>query len=133
MNGMRPDPSDPHKVVTQDVDGHKFTAGFYPGFASSIAVNGVSLYNQKGEGGIHPFVLPAGSDRPFSTSAVDLTSSKGHRVTIHLDDPDHVIDHVEVVLRDPRAGVAAMSADGGAGGGDTVTIDNQPVLCPPMC
>jgi hypothetical protein len=43
-----------------------------------------------------------------------------------------VIDHVEVVLRDPRAGVAAMSSDGGAGG-DTVTIDNQPVLCPPMC
>lgn len=131
MNGHRPDPSDPHKVVTADVDGHRVSAGFYPGFARSITLNGVTVYNQK-EHGPHPFVLPAGSDKPFSTSALEFSSSKGYRVTVHLDDPDHVVDHIEVVLRDPRAGVEAMSADGGAGG-DHWGADNTPTLCPPMC
>lgn len=134
-NGHRPDPSPPHKVMKKSMGQHEFTAGFYPGFASSIKVNGESVYEQT-EHGPHPFVLPSGSEKPWSTCALDLSSTKGYRVVLHLDDPDHVIDHIEVVLRDPKVnggGVAAFSADGGADGGDTVTIDNRAVTCPPLC
>ena len=135
-NGHRPDPSPSHKKVKKAVGKHEFTAGFYPGFASSIAVNGVSVYDQKTDGPF-PFVLPSGAEKPMSTSAIDLSSTRGYHVVLHLDDPDHVVDHIEVVLRDPGTnggGVQAMSADGGADdGGDTVTIDNTPVICPPFC
>ena len=130
-NGYRPEPSDPHMVVLAEVDGQRVTAGFYPGFARCITLNGVTVYNQK-ENGPLPFVLPPGSDKPISTSALEFSSTKGYRVTVHLDDPDHVIDHVEVVVRDPRAGVEARSADAGAGG-DTWGADNRPMICPPYC
>lgn len=134
-NGHRPDPSNPHKVVTKSVGKHEFTAGLYPGFASAVKVNGVSVYEQR-EDGPHPFVLPSGSDRPFSTHALDLSSTRGYRVVLHVDDPDHVVDHIEVVLRDPKkngGGVNAFSDGGGDDDIDTVSIDNTPMLCPPMC
>lgn len=134
MNGNqhRPDPSPPHKVMKKRVGGHEFTAGFYPGFARSIQVNGESVYDQKTDGP-HPFVLPSGSDKPWSTSALELTSTRGYRVVLHLDDPDHVIDHIEVVLRDPKANGGGVVAFESGGGGDVVTIENTPVLCPPHC
>ena len=134
MNGNdhRPEPSDPHKVVKKDVGGHEFTAAFYPGFARSITVNGDSVYDQKADGP-HPFVLPAGSEKPWSTSAVELTSAKGYRVVVHLDDPDHVIDHIELVLRDPSANGGGVVAHQTGGGGDLVKIANTPVICPPYC
>lgn len=132
-NGHRPEPSPSHRKVNKSVGKHEFTAAFYPGFASSITVNGESLYNQKADGP-YPFVLPSGSEKPMSTSAVDLSSTAGYRVVIHLDDPNHVVDRIEVVLRDPaNGGVTAMSADSGASGSDTVTIVNTPVVCPPFC
>ena len=134
-NGHRPDPSPAHREVKKAVGSHEFTAGFYPGFASSIKVNGVSVYEQKTDGP-HPFVLPSGSVRPMSTCAVDLCSSRGYRVTLHLDDPDHCIDHIEVFLRDPKkngGGVTAMSEGGPSDDGDTVTIENRAVTCPPLC
>jgi hypothetical protein len=138
MNGdtPRPEPSPPHRVVRKDVDGHEFTAAFYPGFARSIRVNDVSVYDQKTDGP-DPFVLPPGADRPFCSSAVQLASSKGYNVTLTIDDPEHAVDHIEVVLRTPAAG-----GDGSAGGGvrafatnppDRVVIDNTPVICPPFC
>ena len=139
MNGNgqhRPAPSPSHKEMKKTVGKHEFTAGFYPGFASSITVNGESVYDQKTDGP-DPFVLPNGSVKPLSTSALEFTSSRGYRVTVHLDDPDHCIDHIELVLRDPRlngGGVTAMSVDGGDDDEvDTVTIVNTPVLCPPFC
>jgi hypothetical protein len=135
MNGTPPsrDPSPPHKVVTKDVDGQQFTAGFYPGFARSITVNGVSVYDQKADGP-HPFVLPPEDPRPWPSSPVELSSSKGYRVVLHLSDPDHVIDHIELVLRDPAsADAAARGVAAFQSGGDHVTIDNTPVLCPPFC
>lgn len=134
-NGHRPDPSPSHKEVKKAVGNHEFTAGFYPGFASSIKVNGVSVYDQKADGP-NPFVLPSGSVRPMSTCAMELSSSRGYRVTLHLDDPDHCVDHIEVVMRDPKVnggGVKAMSDGGGDDEIDTVRIDNTPVLCPPFC
>ena len=133
MNGNthRPAPSDPHKEVSAEIDGQRVTAGFYPGFARAITLNGVPVYNQKEHGPL-PFVLPAGSKKPFGTSALEFSSTKGYRVTVHLDDPDHVVDHIEVVVRDPRAGVEAMSSDGGASG-DTWGADNRPMICPPYC
>lgn len=140
MNGNgqhRPAPSPSHKEMKKTVGNHEVSVGFYPGFASSITVNGESVYNQKTDGP-DPFVLPNGSVKPLSTSALELASSRGYRVTVHLDDPDHCIDRIELVLRDPKlkgGGVIANSAEGGDGDGDvdTVTVINTPVLCPPFC
>lgn len=131
-NGQRPPPSPPHKVVTRPVGGRPFTAGFYPGFAREIRVNGEVVYDQKTDGP-DPFVLPPGSEKPWSTSSLDLTSTTGRRVSITIDDPDHVVAHLEIFLRDqpvesPGGGVQAHQ-----GGGDNVTVDNHPTICPPFC
>ena len=126
----RPEPSDPHRMISAEVEGQKVTASFYPGFARAITLNGATVYDQKVDGP-DPFVLPAGTEKPFSTSALEFTSSKGYRVTVQVDDPDHVVDYIEVVVRDPRGGVAAMQ--GGGGGGDTWGANNTPTLCPPIC
>ncbi|HKP76485.1 MAG TPA: hypothetical protein VJT67_13235 [Longimicrobiaceae bacterium] len=131
MSDYSLEPSDPRKEVTADVEGQRVTARFYPGFARAITLNGTQVYDQKADGPL-PFVLPPGAEKPFSTSALEFSSTKGYRVTVTLDDPDHLIDRIEVVVRDPRAGVKAMMPDGGTGG-DTWGADNTPVLCPPMC
>jgi hypothetical protein len=120
-------------VVTKDVYGHEFTAGFYPGFASSITVNGVSVYNQK-EDGPYPFVLPGTEDKPWSSSLLSLSSSKGYRVVISLDDPNHVIERMVLRLRDPRSEESlARSVVGFQDDADEVVIEETPVLCPPFC
>ena len=51
MNGNgqhRPAPSPSHKEMKKTVGKHEFTAGFYPGFASSIKVNGESWNTEEG-------------------------------------------------------------------------------------
>jgi hypothetical protein len=132
-NDFRPEPSPTYLVMKKEVDGHEFTAGFYPGFARSIDVNGVSVYEQKADGP-YPFVLASGSTLPWSTSAVELTSDKGYVVTLHIDDPEHVVEQVVLRLRDPatpKAGAGGVAAF--QGGSDLVTINETPVLCPPFC
>jgi hypothetical protein len=137
MNGdnPRPEPSQSHKKVKKNVGGHEFAAGFYPGFARRIEVNGEQVYDQEADG-MKPFVLPNGSDKPWSMSAVELTSGKGYTVTLYIDDPNHVVERLQVTLRTP-GGVTAASEGSVAGGGggepDVVTIDNTPVYCPPYC
>lgn len=128
----RPEPSPSYKQVTKDVDGTEFTAAFYPGFARVIAVNGETLYDQQADGP-NPFVLPSGSDKPWSSSAVQLTSGKGYVVMLQIDDPEHVVDHIEIVLRDPKARHSDKRVVAFQAGGDRVTINNTPVICPPYC
>jgi len=132
----RPEPSPSYWKVTKEVDGHEFTASFYPGFARSIKVNDVPVYDQK-EDGPFPFVLPSGADRPWSASAVQLSSTKGYNVVLQLDDPGHAVGTIEVVLRSPPAGGDAKSGGGVRAHStfppDRVTIDNTPVICPPFC
>jgi hypothetical protein len=129
----RPEPSPSHKKVKKSVGGHEFTAGFYPGFARTVTVNGESVYDQKTDGP-DPFVLPSGSEQPFSSSAVELTSGKGYSVVLHIDDPRHVVERIEVTLRTP-GGVGGYEGGGAAAGGapDVVVIENTPVICPPFC
>ncbi|HEV7588116.1 MAG TPA: hypothetical protein VGO40_08275 [Longimicrobium sp.] len=116
--------------MTKEINGYEVSAGFYPGFARAISVDGVSLYDQKVDGPF-PFNLPDGKEA-WASSAMSLSSTKGYRVVLSLDDPNHAIDHLELVLRPPPkedGGVIAHQA----GGGDRWTIDNTVVLCPPMC
>jgi hypothetical protein len=127
-NAIR-DPSPPHKVVSKEIGGYEVSAGFYPGFVRAITVDGVSLYDQKSDGPM-PFVLPEG-EGPWTSSALSLSSSKGYRVVLHLDDPNQAIDKLDLVLRPPRTeggGVVAHQE-----GGDEWTIYNTTVLCPPYC
>jgi hypothetical protein len=133
MNGdTRPEPSPSRKQVTKEVGGTEFTAAFYPGFAREIAVNGETLYDQKTDGPL-PFVLPSGADKPWSSSTVQLTSGKGYVVMLQIDDPEHVVDHIEIVLRDPNAKRSDKHVVAYQAGGDRVTINNTPVICPPFC
>jgi hypothetical protein len=127
------DPSPPYKVMTKEVGEHEFTAGFYPGFASSITVNGVSVYEQKADGPF-PFVLPPGETRPYSSSSLNLSSTRGYRLALCLDDPNHVIVDITLRLRDPKSeesvarSVVAFQSDV-----DEVVIRETPTLCPPFC
>jgi len=134
MNGNmpRPEPSPSTRKVKKDVGGNEFAASFYPGFARSISVNGNPVFDQKTDGP-YPFVLPDGAERPWSASAVELTS-RGSTVTLFIDDPSHVVESIQVTLRTP-GGVKAFQGGSGSGGGDpdVVTIVNTPVICPPMC
>jgi hypothetical protein len=132
-NGHRPEPSNPHKVVKKPVGGREFTAGFYPGFARVIRVDGETLYDQKTDGP-DPFVLPPGTDRPWPMSSLELRNGSGRRVTITIDDPDHVVGHLEVFLRDDAVdATSGGGVTGFQGGGTNVTVDNHPTICPPFC
>jgi hypothetical protein len=132
MNGDKQDrvPSPTELVVTKEIGGFVVTAEFYPGFARAIEVNGVSLYDQKADGPF-PFNLPDG--QPLLTSSpLILSSTKGYSVELQLNDSNHAIGRLELVLRPPPktdGGVVAFQADEG----DRWAIDNTPVICPPFC
>jgi hypothetical protein len=132
MNGDKQDrvASPTEWEVTKEIDGFEVTAAFYPGFARAIEVNGVSLYDQKADGP-YPFNLPDG--QPLLTSSpLVFSSTRGYRVELQLNDLDHAIGRIELVLRPPtktEGGVVAFQVDGG----DRWAIDNTPVICPPFC
>jgi hypothetical protein len=125
----RPHPTPSHRVEKKKCGDHDYEVGFYPGFASRIQVNGTEVYKQD-----ETFVLPAGTNKPLSSHAVQIKSTKGYEVVLHFDDPHHVVDQIVVKLRDPEA----SSPNGGVhanqnSGGDEVTIDNTAHTCPPHC
>jgi hypothetical protein len=124
------EPSPPYKVVTREINGFEYTAGFYPGFARSIAVGGVSLYDQT-EAGPFPFNLPDG-EGPLPSSPLNISSSKGYCLTLWLDDSEHAIDSLEVVVRDPGKSNGG-GVQGYEDGNDVWTFNNTPTLCPPFC
>jgi hypothetical protein len=126
----RPDPSPSHRVERKKCGEHDYEVGFYPGFASRISVNGEDVYKQ-GE----TFVLPNGSSKPLSSHALEITSSKGYNVILHMDDPHHVVDQIVITLRDPKAkdGGGVFANQQGNGAGDTVTVVNSAHTCPPDC
>jgi hypothetical protein len=126
------DPSPDRHVAKKNFGRHEFTAGFYPGFARSILVNGEEVYDQEKHGPC-PFVLPHGQDKPLGSCAIELSSTKGYAFVLHVEDPDHVVDKIEITLK-PKAGggVTAFSDDGG-GTPDKITVNNTALLCPPNC
>jgi hypothetical protein len=132
MNGDKLDrePSPTQLVVTKEIDGYQVSAEFYPGFARAIDVNGVSLYEQKADGPF-PFNLADG-EGPLTSSAMTLSSSKGYRVVLNLDDSGQAIDQIQLVLRPSKpttgGGVTAFQDDG-----DRWSIFNTVVYCPPFC
>ncbi|HET7232084.1 MAG TPA: hypothetical protein VFJ16_18905 [Longimicrobium sp.] len=132
VESHRPAPSNPHGTARGKSGDHEYHLSFYPGFASGISVNGTDIYRQ---GKDDRFVLPAGTERPWSSHAVEIKSpTKGYTVVLHVDDPDHVVDRIEMRLRDPGT---QASAGGGVFAaqqtGDTVVIDNSAMTCPPNC
>ena len=156
---IRPDPSNPHKKVsckgcgtpagggpgfagdheTSDLDG-TYEVSFYPGFASGIDVNGQSMYRQA-----KTFVLPVGSEYPLTSSAVTIRdTARDFNVTLHLDDPKHMVHRIHVELLEPeKKKVLKQREMGKEGGGvqahqsdpkaDTIVVTNTPTLCPPEC
>jgi hypothetical protein len=127
LSAHRPPPSDPNGKAQGKVDGCDYQVAFYPGFASAISVNGTPLYKQSGS-----FVLPSGTTRPWSSHAVEISCpTHGYTLVVHLDDPQHVVDRIELVLRDPNTGngggVTAQQS------GTKVTVDNAAATCPPVC
>jgi hypothetical protein len=132
MNGDKQDrvPSPTQQKATKEIGGFEVTAEFYPGFARAIEVNGVSLYDQKADGPF-PFNLADGAG-PLTSSAMTLSSSKGYRVVLNLDDSGQAIDQIQLVLRPSKAtnggGVTAFQDEG-----DRWSIFNTVVYCPPFC
>jgi hypothetical protein len=157
----RPRATDPHHWRSGKHGEDHYQVRFYPGFASKIVLKGQeeTVLYQQGPGPEDCFVLPPGATRPLSSHALELSSAdKGFTLGIHFDDPQHVIDHVTIRLRDPRPhdhydkdrpprhGVHGGGAGGGAGGGvmafegggsgsggTTLVVYNTPQVCPPDC
>lgn len=105
-------------------------ACFYPGFVRRLAVvssDGTEtlLYEQPKD---QPFILPPGQVKPWPTSTLEYRDDQGHSLMVHIDDPHHQIDRIEVRLKAP--GVQRLGADGG---GDTLVCENEAILCPPIC
>lgn len=125
-NGSQRPPSDPKGKAQGKVNGHDYDVEFYPGFASAVSVNGSQLYRQTGS-----FVLPAGDKQPWSSHAVKIScASQGYTLVLNVEDPNYVIDKIELTLRDPGGkggGVTAQQA------GTKVTVDNAAATCPPVC
>lgn len=113
----------------QEKDG--YLADFYPGFVASVVVrregqDDVVVYQQAAD---DPFVLPAGSVKPYETSEFDFSGGKlERRFRLVITDPHREIDSITVRLK------AASERLGDAGGdAEEVTIQDGSVLCPPMC
>ena len=135
MNGnKRPPPSPDTKKVTKKVGGQDFTADFYPGYARAITVNGEQIYNQKTDGP-DPFVLPEPDTKPKKQFKINLASTLGYNVTFTIDDPDHCLGDITLVLRPPAtsSGAANGVVSGFQDPSDTVVIFNTPTVCPPSC
>jgi hypothetical protein len=108
-------------TVRGTAGGSARVATFYPGFVGAVSVNGEALYQQKPDGPF-PFVLPAGTTTPFTTSSFQLQSDNGSSFTLVIEDPNLLVVSVQVTLRKP-----------GGGNGDVVVIDDTATLCPPLC
>ncbi|HSU14249.1 hypothetical protein [Longimicrobium sp.] len=149
----RPAPSDPHRTVScrgarhnppQNGTGGSTTppddyeVSFYPGFASHVHVNEHEVYAETPGS---PFVLPSGCEEPWSSSAVTIrNTAKNFNVTLHIDDPQHMIHRIHVELLDPASKKQLKSAERGAVTAyqtapkpDTIVVTNTPTLCPPEC
>ncbi|MBB4639092.1 hypothetical protein [Longimicrobium terrae] len=108
-----------------------YAADFYPGFVAGVVVRregqeDVVVYRQAED---DPFILPAGSDRPFETSEFDFTGGKlARHFRLTITDPHREIDSITVRLkaRSERLGDAE-------GEFEEVMIQDGSVLCPPMC
>lgn len=124
--GNRPPPSDPKGVAKGRVGEADYNVEFYPGFASAISVNGSPLYRQAGT-----FILPEGDLQPWSSHAVKINCpTQGYSLVLNVEDPNYVIDRIEVTLRNPGGnggGVKAHQA------GTKVTVENAAMTCPPTC
>jgi hypothetical protein len=126
-NHNRP-PSPPRQC--RDRDGYRCC--FYGGWLRKATVkrNGtdIVIYEQDPK---DPFVLPPGADRPFTTSQIEFRGDGVVPISITLDDPGHVVDRIEVVLKKKTEGGVA---DGnGDGDGDRLILENTPMICPPHC
>lgn len=158
-NNHRPPASNPHKKVsckgcgtpagggpgfagdheTSDLDG-TYEVSFYPGFASGVDVNGSPMYRQA-----QAFVLPAGSEYPLTSSALTIRdTARDFNVTLHIDDPKHMVHRIHVELLEPekKKELKKRETERPAGGvhaaqsspkPDTIVVTNTPTLCPPEC
>lgn len=113
----------------QEKDG--YAADFYPGFVGAVLVRregaeDVVLYRQAPD---DPFILPAGSDKPFETSEFDFSGGKlARHFRLVITDPHREIDSIVVKLRGTSERLGAVE-----GGDEEVVIQDGTVLCPPMC
>jgi len=119
-----------HKQV--DKDGYQFT--FYPGFLREgrVEVTGeepVVLYQQE-----KPYVIRDSPDEPLKNFELRLVGGKnGRNVTFQIDDPQHSIAEITIRLY-PRGHKPGGEGDeDGDGPGEIIVINNDAVLCPPVC
>jgi|GEM_PF-7095404 len=111
-------PSDPRECVT--VEGYEVC--FYPGFVRRLTLvdadgGETQAYDQK-----TPFVLPAGQDKPWPSSTIEVRGN-GVDLMVQVNDPGQQIDRMEIVLK----------ARNGNGRGPRLIVQDGPVLCPPYC
>jgi hypothetical protein len=111
----------------REVDGYR--AAFYPGFVRKLTVRDggaeTLIYEQDDK---KPFFLPAGAERPWTSSTLEFSGGPGKRdIRFLLEDPHLQIARIEIVFK---------SADGersGGGDGERLVVENTAVLCPPIC
>lgn len=124
----------PRKHRTVKKDGYELT--FYPGFLRKARVESgdgqeVVLYQQK-----KPYDIRGRDDEPLERFTLRLQGGRSDRdVTLRIDDPKHAIAQIVVRFHreghDPRS--TPPAADPVAASDETVTFDDFPILCPPVC
>jgi dipeptidyl aminopeptidase/acylaminoacyl peptidase len=108
---------------------------YYGGWVSRATVHrggqSVVVYEQQ-----EPFVLPKGADAPFAVSQTEFEGPDLPRFSVTLDDPEHAVKRIEVVLwregedRNPETVREAPASDGDD---DLLILENTPLTCPPFC
>jgi hypothetical protein len=118
----------PPTPARQHAERDGYQCWYYGGWVSEVSIRRagkiVTVFKQEKA---KPFVLPTGADKPFTVFQTELSGPDLPRVSVTLDDPDHVVERIELVLK--RKDGAAQ--DGGDD--DGWTINNTPTLCPPTC
>jgi hypothetical protein len=120
-----------------------FRASFYPGFVRRLAVRSpdgteTELYRQS-----ETFFLPPGQNKPWATSTVEFTQPDGRRIVLQMDDPDQLVDRIEIHFKaGGSAGAVPIATPGdalfkgeppAAEGGVVLVLEDGVVLCPPLC
>lgn len=132
-------PSNPNGRAEKD----GFKASFYPGFVRRLAVRSpdgteTELYRQS-----ETFFLPPGQNKPWATSTVEFTRPDGRRIVMQMDDPDQLVDRIEIHFKANASARAVPLGEAGDAlfGGDppsteagvVLVMEDGVVLCPPLC
>lgn len=123
--------SDPPSGLQATAEAHGYRLSFDPSFLRCADLRtsdgGHRLYEQTA-----PYRLPPGQAGPSARHELVLEHPlTGRRLRIVVEDPDHVLDRLHVVLK-PADRCPKLEASRHPGG-EEIVLQNDSLTCPPNC